>query len=161
VISYAHEGNGVPVVCLHGWPGAASDHRVLLPLLERDAQVVAPDLLGLVEPIALHRTGVDDGPGDALPAADPVGGAPGAGFDCDVRHRPPPLRAGLKEERCEGCGLAEWQGNPLPLQLDHIKRRPHRQPAGEPPYPLRRLPLADRNVVFPRSEGVAQQAEPA
>ncbi|MDD7937896.1 alpha/beta hydrolase [Actinomycetospora lutea] len=46
MISYAHEGNGVPVVCLHGWPGAASDYRALLPLLERDAQVVVPDLLG-------------------------------------------------------------------------------------------------------------------
>jgi pimeloyl-ACP methyl ester carboxylesterase len=46
VISYAHEGNGVPVVCLHGWPGAASDYRALLPLLERDAQVVVPDLVG-------------------------------------------------------------------------------------------------------------------
>ena len=28
--------------------------------------------------------------------------------------------AGLKEERCEQCGLSEWQGKPLPLQLDHI-----------------------------------------
>ena len=37
MIAYAHEGNGVPVVCLHGWPGAASDYRALLPLLERDA----------------------------------------------------------------------------------------------------------------------------
>jgi pimeloyl-ACP methyl ester carboxylesterase len=46
VISYAHEGGGVPVVCLHGWPGAASDYRALLPLLERDAQVVVPELLG-------------------------------------------------------------------------------------------------------------------
>jgi bacterioferritin-associated ferredoxin len=27
---------------------------------------------------------------------------------------------GLKEQRCEGCGLSEWQGKPLPLQLDHI-----------------------------------------
>ncbi|MHC1559709.1 alpha/beta fold hydrolase [Actinomycetospora sp. C-140] len=46
MIAYAHEGNGVPVICLHGWPGAASDYRALLPLLERDAQVVVPDLLG-------------------------------------------------------------------------------------------------------------------
>ncbi|MDD7965232.1 alpha/beta fold hydrolase [Actinomycetospora lemnae] len=46
MIAYAHEGNGVPVVCLHGWPGAATDYRALLPLLERDAQVVVPDLLG-------------------------------------------------------------------------------------------------------------------
>jgi hypothetical protein len=28
--------------------------------------------------------------------------------------------AGLKEARCECCGLSEWQGEPLPLQLDHI-----------------------------------------
>ena len=28
--------------------------------------------------------------------------------------------AGLKEDRCECCGLSEWQGRPLPLQLDHI-----------------------------------------
>jgi hypothetical protein len=27
---------------------------------------------------------------------------------------------GVKEARCEGCGLSEWQGQPLPLQLDHI-----------------------------------------
>jgi hypothetical protein len=27
---------------------------------------------------------------------------------------------GLKEARCECCGLSEWQGRPLPLQLDHI-----------------------------------------
>jgi hypothetical protein len=30
------------------------------------------------------------------------------------------VAAGLKEERCECCGLTEWQGKPLPLQLDHI-----------------------------------------
>lgn len=30
------------------------------------------------------------------------------------------IEAGLKEGRCEGCGLSEWQGKPLPLQLDHI-----------------------------------------
>jgi hypothetical protein len=28
--------------------------------------------------------------------------------------------AGLKEERCEACGLDEWRGRPMPLQLDHI-----------------------------------------
>ena len=46
MISYAREGAGVPVVCLHGWPGSSADHTALLPLLERDAQVVVPDLLG-------------------------------------------------------------------------------------------------------------------
>ncbi len=30
------------------------------------------------------------------------------------------IAAELKEARCEGCGLVEWQGKPLPLQLDHI-----------------------------------------
>ncbi|GAA4849727.1 hypothetical protein GCM10023201_47390 [Actinomycetospora corticicola] len=30
------------------------------------------------------------------------------------------IDAGLKEARCECCGLSEWQGKPLPLQLDHI-----------------------------------------
>lgn len=30
------------------------------------------------------------------------------------------LRAGLKEHRCERCGLREWQGEPIPLQLDHV-----------------------------------------
>ena len=30
------------------------------------------------------------------------------------------LREGLKEERCEGCGLHRWQGVPLPLSLHHI-----------------------------------------
>ena len=30
------------------------------------------------------------------------------------------IKAGLKEPRCEICGLAEWEGRPLGLQLDHI-----------------------------------------
>lgn len=27
---------------------------------------------------------------------------------------------GVKEERCEKCGLTEWNGEPIPLQLHHI-----------------------------------------
>lgn len=30
------------------------------------------------------------------------------------------LKAGLKEERCEYCGLTEWLGKPLPITLHHI-----------------------------------------
>lgn len=30
------------------------------------------------------------------------------------------LREGLKEQRCEACGLTEWRGRPVPLELDHI-----------------------------------------
>ena len=30
------------------------------------------------------------------------------------------LKEEIKEARCEGCGLTEWRGVPIPLQLDHI-----------------------------------------
>jgi len=30
------------------------------------------------------------------------------------------IRAAYKEARCEFCGLTEWRGQPLPLELDHI-----------------------------------------
>lgn len=30
---------------------------------------------------------------------------------------------GVKHRRCEACGLTEWQGRPMPLQLDHINGR--------------------------------------
>ena len=30
------------------------------------------------------------------------------------------IAAGLKDGRCESCGLVEWRGVPVPLQLDHI-----------------------------------------
>jgi hypothetical protein len=30
------------------------------------------------------------------------------------------LEEGLKEHRCEGCGLTEWLGRPIPLELDHV-----------------------------------------
>jgi hypothetical protein len=36
----------------------------------------------------------------------------------DLRQRL--LKAGLKEHRCEQCGRTEWEGQPIPLQLDHI-----------------------------------------
>ena len=30
------------------------------------------------------------------------------------------LREGLKEDRCEVCGMSEWQGKPISMQLHHI-----------------------------------------
>jgi len=30
------------------------------------------------------------------------------------------VKAGLKGDRCERCGLDSWMGQPLPLALDHI-----------------------------------------
>ena len=30
------------------------------------------------------------------------------------------LKEGLKENRCEICGLTEWNGQPIPLELHHV-----------------------------------------
>ena len=30
------------------------------------------------------------------------------------------LKSGLKENRCERCGITEWRGEPLSMQLHHI-----------------------------------------
>jgi hypothetical protein len=30
------------------------------------------------------------------------------------------IKSGLKEAQCEGCGLREWLGKPIPLELDHV-----------------------------------------
>ena len=30
------------------------------------------------------------------------------------------IRAGLKEDRCEDCGISEWRGKPLSLALHHV-----------------------------------------
>ncbi|MFJ8348950.1 HNH endonuclease [Streptomyces sp. NPDC094153] len=30
------------------------------------------------------------------------------------------IDAGLKEHRCEECRLTEWQGKPIPLEVDHL-----------------------------------------
>lgn len=30
------------------------------------------------------------------------------------------ISEGLKEHKCECCGLAEWLGEPIPLELDHV-----------------------------------------
>jgi hypothetical protein len=30
------------------------------------------------------------------------------------------IKAGLKQHKCEMCGRSEWNGQPIPLELDHI-----------------------------------------
>lgn len=30
------------------------------------------------------------------------------------------IKDGVKENKCEICGVTEWQGKPLPLELHHI-----------------------------------------
>jgi 5-methylcytosine-specific restriction endonuclease McrA len=32
--------------------------------------------------------------------------------------------AGLKKRKCEGCGLTEWMGEAIPLELDHVNGVP-------------------------------------
>jgi hypothetical protein len=35
------------------------------------------------------------------------------------------LRAGLKERRCEECGIDEWRGAPLSMTLHHVNGDPY------------------------------------
>jgi hypothetical protein len=35
------------------------------------------------------------------------------------------IAAGLKQARCERCGRTEWEGEPIPLHLDHINGVPN------------------------------------
>jgi 5-methylcytosine-specific restriction endonuclease McrA len=37
---------------------------------------------------------------------------------CNIKLRL--MRAGLIENRCQECGLSEWRGKPLSVQIDHI-----------------------------------------
>lgn len=30
------------------------------------------------------------------------------------------FKSGLKQKKCEGCGISEWMGKPAPLELDHV-----------------------------------------
>lgn len=46
MLALERSGSGDPVLCLHGWPGGASDYRLLTPLLTDVADVVVPHLPG-------------------------------------------------------------------------------------------------------------------
>lgn len=45
-LHYVRRGTGAAVVLLHGWPGFWYDWRRILLLLDREAQLIAPDLRG-------------------------------------------------------------------------------------------------------------------
>lgn len=45
-------------------------------------------------------------------------------FTNSARLRQRLIEAGLKQARCERCGLDTWQGEPLPLALDHVNGDP-------------------------------------
>jgi hypothetical protein len=35
------------------------------------------------------------------------------------------VNEGVKEDKCEVCGITEWQGKPITMQLDHIDGNSH------------------------------------
>lgn len=37
-----------------------------------------------------------------------------------VRLKERLIKAGIKENKCEGCGISSWRGNPLSIQIHHI-----------------------------------------
>ena len=45
-VAYTDEGEGPPVVLLHGWPTSSFLYREIAPVLAREHRVVAPDLPG-------------------------------------------------------------------------------------------------------------------
>jgi hypothetical protein len=49
----------------------------------------------------------------------------GSGYTNSARLRERLIAEGLKQARCEHCGLDSWQGAPLPLALDHINGDPN------------------------------------
>jgi pimeloyl-ACP methyl ester carboxylesterase len=44
-VHYVRRRRGTPVVLLHGWPGLWYDYCRVIPMLGKEADVVAPDLL--------------------------------------------------------------------------------------------------------------------
>ncbi len=60
------------------------------------------------------------------------------------------VTAGILEYACAGseCGISEWRGRRLVLQLDHKNRRGRRPSLGKLAAALPELPLADRNVLW-------------
>lgn len=34
------------------------------------------------------------------------------------------LKENIKEHKCESCGLTEWLGDPIPLEVDHVNGDP-------------------------------------
>lgn len=41
-------------------------------------------------------------------------------YDCTNHLRLRLIKEGYKEHKCEICGRKEWEGQPIPIQLDHI-----------------------------------------
>lgn len=65
---------------------------------------------------AVRRGAITTRP-QAMPIADLLVAGPRRNR-CHVKTRL--LRSGLKEPRCEVCGLTEWRRQELPLELHHV-----------------------------------------
>ena len=48
-LAYDRTGSGPAVLLLHGWPGDRTDYRAVVPIVERSADVIVPDLRGFGE----------------------------------------------------------------------------------------------------------------
>lgn len=41
-------------------------------------------------------------------------------YRCNRRLKTRLIKVGFKERKCERCGLTQWQGNEIPLEIHHI-----------------------------------------
>ena len=67
-----------------------------------------------------------------------------------AREVPACSGSGLKENRCEDCGLIAWRGQPLAMALHHVNGDGRRQHAREPPAPVPELPQPDGELRWPK-----------
>jgi transposase-like protein len=56
------------------------------------------------------------------------------------------LKEGIKQNRCEACGITHWRGRPLNMQLHHKNGDGLDKPIGEPRVSMPELPFPDRHV---------------
>lgn len=72
------------------------------------------------------RDAVARGAIDARPKLEPIDALLAPGRRRSRAHvKARLLMAGLKDERCEACGLTDWQGAPISLQLHHVNGDGH------------------------------------
>ncbi len=57
------------------------------------------------------------------------------------------IRAGLLRDACYVCGITEWLGRRLVLQLDHMNGCGRRPPPDQPAPPVSELPFTDGHVL--------------
>jgi pimeloyl-ACP methyl ester carboxylesterase len=104
-LAYERDGEGPPVVLLHGWPGWRADHHVLAEQLRGEATVVVPDLRGF---------GDSECPPDAAPEAY-AAGAQGASVVALMDE------LGLEDAVVAGydvgSGIAQWIARESPRHV--------------------------------------------